>query len=96
VRGILRARYAPNLESLELRHCRLDRNAWADLLSPDVLPNLKRLFLAGTSINGVSICVPGKDATRLVGRARERFGPDAVDIEQEFPVRPWYYSWWQK
>ncbi len=95
IRGILRAAYAQRLEVLELRSCRLDGPAWEELLSPESLPALKRLFLCGATVNEVYLSTPGTHAELVIGEARSRFGPDAIDIEREYPDRPFYYSWWQ-
>jgi hypothetical protein len=96
LRGILRSVYGPNLETLELRHCRLERGAWSELIAPDAIPNLKRLFLGRAFINGLRVDDSGPIAKRRVAQLRERFGPDAVDVEQTTPTRPWYYSWSDK
>lgn len=100
IRALARARFADKLESLELQHCTLPPDAWQELLSPSVFPNLKRLFLTGSRVDGIWIGVKSRDGAaareQVRDQVRARFGPAALDIEQEFPARPWYHSWWQK
>jgi hypothetical protein len=85
IRSFARARFADKLEVLELQYCSLDEGAWEELLSEGAFPNLKRLCLAGADYD---------EAEKE--RVRERFGPEALDLEHEFPERPWYHSWWDK
>jgi uncharacterized protein (TIGR02996 family) len=96
IRAFARARFASKLETLELQHCTLAQDAWQDLLSASAFPNLQRLLLAGARIGDVEISVKGKDSEAVREQVRKRFGPDALDIEQEFPARPWYHSWSDK
>ena len=96
LRGIIRSAYGPNLETLELYHCRLERGAWSELIAPDALPKLKRLFLGRAFINGLRVADREPIAKRRVAQLRERFGADAVDTEQTSPARLWYYSWSDK
>jgi uncharacterized protein (TIGR02996 family) len=85
MRAFARAAFAGNLEVLELQHCSLDEDAWQVLLSDQAFSKLTRLHLAGTNIGEVE-----------EERIRDRFGADALDLEADFPVRPWYYSWRDK
>jgi uncharacterized protein (TIGR02996 family) len=93
LRGILRSDYGPNLETLGLQYCKLERGAWSELIAPDALPNLKRLFLYSADINGTYAGADKPVAKRRLAQLRDRFGADAVDMKQEQPSRPWYYTW---
>jgi uncharacterized protein (TIGR02996 family) len=82
MRRLLRARFARKLEVLELRRCRLDPEACAELVKADALPSLRRLMLGGADA----------DTDALIAR----YGSTAVDTVQEEYERPWYYDWHSK
>lgn len=93
IREILRADYAPNLTTLELRLCGFSKDAWDELLSPKTLPKLNRLLVGGSYIDRVSISAKEDEGKQLRAQVRERFGTNVVDIKQEFATPLSYHSW---